>query len=133
MLNIEKFGKKFVRYSIKNCGLDACYSLRELAGMKYCPKKKSDEKTNITACDCDKCADFVLDWLFSEYEPDLLENGDGLKPGDWIMVSNDKQGWKNRQFLYFWQGCFYAANLSTSPEQGEAVKWNYARLPEEGE
>lgn len=75
----------------------------------------------------------TVEWLLSEYEPPLLDNGDNLKVGDWIMVSNHKESWKNRQFLYFWQGCFYAANLSTSPEQGEAVKWNYARLPEEGE
>lgn len=49
------------------------------------------------------------------------------------MVSNDKYSWRNRQFLYFWEGDFFATNLSTSPEQAQAVKWSYARLPEEGE
>lgn len=75
----------------------------------------------------------TLEWLLSEYEPSLLENADGLKTGDRIMVSNDKYCWRNRQFLYFWEGYFFATNLSTSPEQAQAVKWSYARLPEEGE
>lgn len=75
----------------------------------------------------------VLKWLFSEYEPPSLHNGDDLKVGDWIMVSDDGKDWKKRQFLYFWKGYFFAANLLTTPEQAQAVKWNYARLPEEGE
>lgn len=75
----------------------------------------------------------TIEWLLSEYEPPLLKNADGLKTGDRIMVSNDKYSWRNRQFLYFWEGYFFATNLSTSPEQAQAVKWSYARLPEEGE
>ena len=43
----------------------------------------------------EKCDFFELEleWLFSEYEPPLLKNGDGLKPGDWIMVSDDDKIW----------------------------------------
>lgn len=118
MLNAEKYKDEILRtamsdFTKKNTYSPYCYALGTVS------KKTTTEE--------------AVEWLLSEYEPPLLENGDGLKTGDWIMVSNDKNVWKNRQFLYFWKDCFYAANVSTSPEQGEAVKWNYARLPEEGD
>lgn len=76
----------------------------------------------------------ALNWLFSEYEPPLLENGYGLKPGDWIMVRGyvvDK--WVKRQFAYYFEGVFYCAAFSTDPSSNVIVGWEQARLPEEGD
>lgn len=74
-------------------------------------------------------------WLFSEYEPPLLENGDGLKPGDWIMVRNHESGlWNRRQFLCFYEHLFIAADDDYSPLVGGMFSsWKFARLPMEGE
>ena len=79
----------------------------------------------------------LVDWLFEEYEPPLLENGDGLKPGDWIMVRNfEGEEWIGRQFAFFHNGWFYClrggsnfAQLHLYPLQ----RWERARLPEDGE
>ena len=76
----------------------------------------------------------ALEWLFSEYEPPLLENGDGLKPGDWIMVRDvDSQSFVRRQFLYFFDGKFVCSAPNHAPLEGFAEPWVQARLPEEGE
>lgn len=73
-------------------------------------------------------------WLFSEYEPPLLENGDGLKPGDWIMVRDcDGERWVKRQFLFYYNGRFYCELADNSIGGGEYVSWAQARLPEDGE
>ena len=76
-----------------------------------------------------------LKWLFSEYEPPLLENGDGLKFGDWIMVRDDDQDiWIKRRFCYFYKDHFYCAwNTDLEKKEVTCVGWIYARLPEEGE
>lgn len=74
-----------------------------------------------------------LKWLFSEYEPPLLENGDGLKTGDWIMVKNDGLEWRKLQFLFFWDGYFLTTDGVSTPDTSCVVRWDYARLPEEGE
>lgn len=73
-------------------------------------------------------------WLFSEYEPPLLENGDGLKPGDWIMVKNDENDrWTKRLFAYYYNDHFYAACLPQDLVDHAVYKWKQARLPEDGE
>lgn len=75
-----------------------------------------------------------LEWLFSEYEPPLLKNGDGLKPGDWVMVRDCDGGcWAKRQFLFYYSGIFYCELVDSSIGDGEYVSWKQARLPEEGE
>lgn len=72
-------------------------------------------------------------WLFTEYEPPLLENGDNLKPGDWIMVRNSNgDPWEKRQFMC----CFHALDrafitLEKIPSWyiGKHECWKQARLP----
>ena len=76
----------------------------------------------------------LVDWLFEEYEPPLLENGDGLKPGDWIMVRDvDSQSFVRRQFLYFFDGKFICSAPNHAPLEGFGEPWVQARLPEDGE
>ena len=76
----------------------------------------------------------LVDWLFEEYEPPLLENGDGLKPGDWIMVRDCDGGcWVKSQFLFYYNGIFYCELVDSSIGDGEYVLWKQARLPEDGE
>lgn len=83
------------------------------------------------------CSQFFSDdvkWLFSEYEPPLLENGDGLRPGDWIMVRDvDSQSFVRRQFLYFFDGKFVCSAPNSTPLEGFGEPWKQARLPEDGE
>ncbi len=65
------------------------------------------EETICVAADKDSYGE-ALSWLFSKYEPPLLENGDALKPGDWIMVKDDDdEPWTNVQFLAYIDGVFY--------------------------
>lgn len=77
----------------------------------------------------------LVDWLFEEYEPPLLENGDELKPGDWIMVryyTADK--WHKRQFMCFYNGVFYTAEGPFDMVGHHTFsRWHDARLPEDGE
>lgn len=81
----------------------------------------------------------LVDWLFEEYEPPLLENGDGLKPGDWIMVRDlDNQNWAKRQFVCYYNGQFWCLDDGKKMEDGDyedpvVFTWNQARLPEDGE
>lgn len=76
----------------------------------------------------------LVDWLFEEYEPPLLENGDGLKPGDWIMVRDvDSQSFVRRQFLYFFDGKFICSAPNHAPLEGFGEPWAQARLLEDGE
>lgn len=76
----------------------------------------------------------ALEWLLSEYEPTLLENGDGLKPGDWIMVRDSSVGeWVKKQFAYYYCGKFYCSMMDFQLYEGDCEGWKYARLPEEDE
>ena len=78
--------------------------------------------------------DELVDWLFEKYEPLLLEDGDGLKPGDWIMVRNSEvEEWKKRQFAYYFGCYFYCALQGRDPSHPEVKRWYQARLPEDGE
>lgn len=85
------------------------------------------EKTNLNSID----TAVALDWLFSEHEPQLLENGDGLKPGDWIMVRGyDHRNWTKMMFIGYFNGCFFAID---DENENCAVGYTQARLPEDGE
>lgn len=81
----------------------------------------------------------VIRWLLSEYEPPLLENGYGLKPGDWIMVrEHEHDSWDKMRFACFVDGLFYviddALGSEVFKESGTNITgWEQARLPEEGE
>lgn len=91
----------------------------------------------------EKCDFFEpeLEWLFSEYEPPLLKNGDGLKPGDWIMVSDDGDDgsvtWYKNRFVCYYNATFFVVDDSGNDsfnENGTNITgWKYARLPEDGE
>lgn len=89
--------------------------------------------------DCEFCTvESVESWLNAEHvepEPPLLENGDGLNPGDWIMVryyTADK--WHKRQFMCFYNGVFYTAEGPfNSVGHHTFSRWNDARLLKDGE
>ena len=81
----------------------------------------------------------LVDWLFEEYEPPLLENGDGLKPGDWIMVRNDDDSviWYKNRFVCYYNATFFVVddieNDNFNENGTNITGWKYARLPEDGE
>ena len=82
----------------------------------------------------------LVDWLFEEYEPPLLENGDELKPGDWIMVrDHDGDSWDKMMFACYCNGLFFVVDDNTLRVPGfrengvNITGWRQARLPEEGE
>lgn len=77
----------------------------------------------------------IENWLNAEHkEPPLLKNGDGLKPGDWIMVrDNEVSDWAKRRFLFYYDGMFYCELVHNSIGNGEYIPWKQARLPEKGE
>ena len=77
----------------------------------------------------------VIKWLFDEYEPLLLKNGDGLKPGDWIMVRDgDGVSWRKRQFMCYFDNRFYCFKPhSQFKNECECAMWVQARLLEDGE
>lgn len=80
----------------------------------------------------------ILQWLNAEHvkpEPPLLKNGDGLKPGDWIMVRDgDGVSWRKRQFMCYFDNRFYCFKpYSQFKNECDCVMWTQARLPEDGE
>lgn len=81
----------------------------------------------------------VLQWLNAEHEePPLLENGDGLKPGDLIMVrASEDFNWCKRQFMCYFNHSFYCVNnIEQTMDEYiifNASSWRQARLPMEGE
>lgn len=120
MTNAEKYVDEIlnkVKWAREACLCPFSYAVERISG--------------ISSNDPEK----VLKWLFSEYEPTLLENGDKLKVGDWIMVrDDDHDGWTKRQFCYFYKGHFHCMRAGNVPEDtATCFGWAYARLPEEGE
>lgn len=94
---------------------------------------------NCTGNNCEDCefssVESIENWLSAEHvklEPPLLKNGDGLNPGDWIMVRDvDSQSFVRRQFLYFFDGKFICSAPNHTPLEGFAEPWVQARLLEE--
>lgn len=125
MLNFDKYREEVekraawaVREGSKN-PMPAHLVLNEIIIGKGLPYMKGNE---------------LVDWLFKEYELPLLENGDSLKPGDWIMVRDvDSQSFVRRQFLYFFDGKFVCSAPNSTPLEGFRESWKQARLPEDGE
>lgn len=80
-----------------------------------------------------------LDWLFSEWSPPLLNNGDDLKLGDHIMVRYDEdEYWREKVFVFYSNGKFYATdaiNLTNGlfDEEMWVIGYPQARLLEDGE
>lgn len=77
----------------------------------------------------------LVDWLFEEYEPPLLENGDGLKPGDWVMVRNyTYDDWKKVRFMCYFDGYFFTTETFVRAINYKTCSvFTQARLPEEDE
>lgn len=121
MLNFDKYREAIICEDVDTNELD-CH-IAALRGIKDCGN-----------CECAVCMRESFRWLFSEYEPPLLKNGDGLKPGDLIMV-RDREGdeWRKRQFAYYFGGAFFCAAHGCKPSSCEINRWLQARLPEEGE
>ena len=121
MLNVDKYRKE-IDLMIENG-----------AKPRYMILRMCLEKTNLESVDTAE----VLDWLFSEYEPPLLKNGDDLKPGDWIMVRDrDGDKWQKRHFMCYFQSLdrsFVTLEEMHGWYIGKHECWKQARLPMDGE
>lgn len=124
MLNVDKYREAIMSENVDTNELD-CH-IAALRGIKDCGN-----------CECAACMRESFRWLFSEYEPPLLKNGDGLKPGDWIMVKIFEDGeWVKRQFAFFHDGWFYylrgGRNFAQLHLYG-LLRSEQSRLPKDGE
>lgn len=129
MLNIEKYlGAIKEELSKDACASKSCLVAKVRGGGR---KPNCDNRL------CRDCEEASVDWLFSEYTPPLLENGDGLKPGDWIEVSDDRVTWYKHCFACYYNTMFFVAGdvwSKSFDENGTKITgWKYARLPEDGE
>lgn len=122
MLNFDKY-----RDVILSHGPDevTCHDIAALRGRP--------EKCN--GIFCGECNSNNYKWLFSEYKPPLLQNGDSLKPGDEIMVRHyAKDAWKKRVFMCYYAGMFYVTtDMATAANMKTCEVFTQARLPKEGE
>lgn len=127
MTNKEFYGDKLLAIALKT----SCRRLRNAVCDESCVMRK----------ECKGCefynVESIENWLNVEHvepEPPLLENGDELKPGDWIMVSMHGKEFVKKQFLFFRDGVFYTTvNDAVLEWSGNYSGWEYARLPMEGE
>lgn len=128
MTNKEFYGDKLLAIALE----DVCHKLHVAFYDESCIAREKCE-------DCEFSSnERILQWLNAEHEkpePPLLKNGDGLKPGDWIMVRNyTYDDWKKVQFMCYFEGYFF-----TAPTFAYAINYNtcssftQARLPMEGE
>ena len=110
MTNKEFYFDRLLAVALEN----ACGTFHRVVHGKNCGGKSCE--------DCEfSTVESIENWLNKEHvesEPPLLENGDGLKPGDWIMVRDvDSQSFVRRQFLYF-----LTENLSVPPQTTHRLK-----------
>lgn len=130
MTNKEFYGDKLLAALVYMVG---CKSIYNLTFDKDCAGK--------SCVNCEfNTARRIVKWLNAEHEepePPLLENGDGLKPGDWIMVRNTiGDEWKKLQFMCYFQSLdrpFVTLEETLSWYLGKHECWKYARLPMDGE
>lgn len=125
MTNKEFYSDKLLAAALTRD--DGCKLVHELEHGKSCH--------GVVCFDCELYTiEGMCEWLNAEHvepEPPLLKNGDGLKPGDWIMVSllDGDTDWRKLKFVVFHNGYFYTeSNVSK-----DLIPWKRARLPEEGE
>ena len=125
MTNKEFYSDKLLAAALTRD--DGCKLVHELEHGKSCH--------GVVCFDCELYTiEGMCEWLNAEHvepEPQLLENGDGLKPGDWIMVPllDGDTDWRKLKFVVFHNGYFYTeSNVSK-----DLIPWKRARLPEEGE
>ena len=128
MLNFDKYRKEISEIVYGEDFFDICRYVYKLREGKECLGY------------CSKCINDTIKWLSSEYKPPLLENGDGLNPGDWIMVNDDDDGsvtWYKNRFVCYYNATFFVVddngNDSFNENGTNITGWKYARLPEEGE
>lgn len=126
MLNVEKYlGVIKSEIDENACASKSCL----IAKVRRNGVKQDCDRTT-----CRDCEDESIEWLFSDYKPQLLENGDCLKPGDWIMVKDpDNEVWVKKIFAYYYDGRFYCANDIALFKNGLLVNSTKARLTMEGE
>lgn len=130
MTNKELYGDKLLAIALE----DVCHKLHIAFYDESCIGRKKCE-------DCEfRSVESVENWLNVEHvepEPPRLQNGDGLKPGDWIMVRNgDGDKWQKRRFMCYSQSLdspFVTLGEIHSWYVGEHKCWEQARLPEDGE
>lgn len=127
MTNKELYGDKLLAALMKS---SSCQLMHYHVFGKNCAGK------SCVDCEFNSVED-IENWLNAEHEepePPLLENGDDLKPGDWIMVRNDEKAhWAKRVFAYYYNDHFYAAVVPQDLVDHAVYKWKQARLPMEGE
>lgn len=120
MLNVDKYREAIMSEDVDTNELD-CH-IAALRGIKDCGN-----------CECDACMRESFRWLFSEYEPPLLENGDGLNPGDWLEIKDDNDGrWYKGRFIGYLYGRFYVKHEGDQHLFGVSSSV-HARLLEDGE
>lgn len=132
MTNKEFYFDKLLAVALEN----ACGRLHRAIHGESCAGK-----------DCKDCEFYTVEniekWLNAEHvepEPPLLENGDGLKPGDWIMVrDHNDDSWEKMMFVCYYNGLFFVVDDNTLRESrirengANITGWEQARLPEDGE
>ena len=127
MTNKEFYGEKLLAIQLKA----SCVRLHTIVFGENCTGKNCN--------DCEfSSVESIENWLNTEHiepEPPLLKNGDGLKPGDKIMVrDNNGQEWAQATYLFYFNETFYCVDgVRYIAEDGNFVNWLQARLPEEGE
>ena len=124
MTNKEFYSEKLLAVALEN----ACGTFHRVVHGKNCSGKNCE--------DCEfSTVESIENWLNAEHvkpEPPLLKNGDGLNPGDWIMVRDvDSQSFVRRQFLYFFGGKFICSSPNHAPLEGFGESWVQAQLLEE--
>ena len=128
MTNKEFYGDKLLAVTLEL----ACRILHRNAYGESCARKK-----------CEDCEFYTVErienWLNAEHvkpEPPLLKNGDGLKPGDLIMVRNGDDGdWEKLRFVCYHNNIFWTLydNGDWFHISSKIIPWAQARLPMEGE
>lgn len=126
MLNHEKFAQQLAQAEPK----DRACAAAALRGI-YCHEEWNDVE------ECYDCMKETMAWLYEKAdEPKLLKNGDGLKPGDWIMVRDrESDEWRKKQFVFCHNGWFYCLLEGNNFAQInlQTIRYEQARLPEKGE
>lgn len=126
MTNKEFYGDKLLAIALES----TCGTFHRVVHGKNCGGKSCE--------DCEfSTVESIENWLNAEHvkpEPPLLENGDGLEPGDWIMVKEPgDEVWVKKIFAYYYDGHFYCANDIAFFKNGLLVNRTKARPPEDGE
>lgn len=109
----------------------ACHGMHKVVYGESC----ADAEKDCNDCEFNKLEDIENRLNAEHEEPPLLENGDGLKAGDKIMVrDNNKQNWVQATYLFYFNEMFYCvAGVRHIAEGGDFINWQQARLPMEGE